>query len=58
MGSMRGEEYQELVDEISAALAAPATLQDRDFALVAFGAHDGEDRLLLHMALKSARLEA
>ncbi|GAU65608.1 transcriptional regulator [Streptomyces sp. NBRC 110611] len=39
---MRGD-YQQLVDEISAALGAPATLEDRDFGLIAFGAHDGED---------------
>lgn len=38
---MRGD-YQQLVDEISAALGAPATLEDRDFALIAFGAHDSE----------------
>ncbi|KAF4405888.1 PucR family transcriptional regulator, partial [Streptomyces lycii] len=36
---MRGD-YQELVDEISAVLAAPATLEDRHFGLIAFGAHD------------------
>ncbi|MFI9719481.1 PucR family transcriptional regulator [Streptomyces sp. NPDC052396] len=39
---MRGE-YQQLVDEISATLGAPATLEDRDFGLIAFGAHGGED---------------
>ncbi|WP_338673123.1 helix-turn-helix domain-containing protein [Streptomyces sp. SCSIO 30461] len=39
---MKGD-YQELVDEISALLGAPATLEDRDFALIAFGAHDSED---------------
>ncbi|GGU44800.1 transcriptional regulator [Streptomyces albospinus] len=36
-------DYQQLVDEISAALGAPATLEDRDFGLIAFGAHEGED---------------
>ncbi|OEJ29360.1 PucR family transcriptional regulator [Streptomyces agglomeratus] len=36
---MKGD-YQELVDEISALLGAPATLEDRDFRLIAFGAHD------------------
>ncbi|MFJ5677082.1 PucR family transcriptional regulator [Streptomyces sp. NPDC093097] len=36
-------DYQHLVDEISAALGAPATLEDRDFGLIAFGAHEGED---------------
>ncbi|MCQ8768735.1 PucR family transcriptional regulator [Streptomyces telluris] len=41
---MRGD-YQHLVDEISAALGAPATLEDRDFVLIAFGAHGGEDDL-------------
>src|SRR4051794_19215584 len=35
---MKGD-YQELVDEISALLAVPATLEDRDFGLIAF-AHD------------------
>ncbi|MEU6079736.1 helix-turn-helix domain-containing protein [Streptomyces sp. NPDC047108] len=35
---MRGD-YQQLVDEISAVLGAPATLEDRDFGLIAFGAH-------------------
>ncbi|WP_392672764.1 PucR family transcriptional regulator [Streptomyces sp. LN785] len=39
---MKGD-YQELVDEISALLGVPATLEDRDFALVAFGAHDSDD---------------
>ncbi|MHB6909878.1 PucR family transcriptional regulator [Streptomyces sp. DB-54] len=39
---MRGD-YQQLVDEISAALGAPATLEDRDFGLIAFGAHESED---------------
>ncbi|MEW2065683.1 helix-turn-helix domain-containing protein [Streptomyces sp. NPDC007346] len=36
-------DYQELVDEISALLGAPATLENRDFGLVAFGAHDSDD---------------
>ncbi|MGW1029701.1 PucR family transcriptional regulator [Streptomyces sp. NPDC002577] len=35
-------DYQELVDEISALLGAPATLENRDFALIAFGAHDSD----------------
>lgn len=34
-------DYQELVDEISALIGAPATLENRDFELIAFGAHDG-----------------
>ncbi|MGY0058134.1 PucR family transcriptional regulator [Streptomyces sp. LZ34] len=33
------DDYQQLVDEISAALGAPATLENRDFELIAFGAH-------------------
>ncbi|MER5301936.1 helix-turn-helix domain-containing protein [Streptomyces lasiicapitis] len=41
---MKGD-YQELVDEISALLGAPATLENRDFELIAFGAHDGGDGL-------------
>ncbi|WP_116214057.1 PucR family transcriptional regulator [Streptomyces olivoreticuli] len=45
---MRGD-YQQLVDEISAALGAPATLEDRDFGLIAFGAHDGDDDVELTM---------
>jgi hypothetical protein len=36
-------DYQELVDEISALIGAPATLENRDFGLIAFGAHDSED---------------
>lgn len=39
MRSVKGD-YQELVDEISTLLGAPATLEDRDFRLIAFGAHD------------------
>lgn len=38
-------EYQELVDEISELLGAPATLENRDFELIAFGAYDSEDEL-------------
>ncbi|MEV6485307.1 helix-turn-helix domain-containing protein [Streptomyces sp. NPDC051576] len=40
----RGD-YQELVDEISELLGAPATLENRDFELIAFGAYDGEGDL-------------
>ncbi|GAA3217745.1 hypothetical protein GCM10020256_21140 [Streptomyces thermocoprophilus] len=40
----RGD-YQELVDEISELLGAPATLENRDFELIAFGAYDSEDDL-------------
>ena len=35
------DDLQDLVDEISAVLGAPATLEDRDFTLLAFCAHDG-----------------
>ncbi|WP_327255093.1 PucR family transcriptional regulator [Streptomyces sp. NBC_01244] len=38
---MKGD-YQDLVDEISALLGAPATLENRDFRLIAFGAHDSD----------------
>ncbi|GAB2932351.1 PucR family transcriptional regulator [Streptomyces heilongjiangensis] len=38
-------DYQELVDEISALLGAPATLENRDFELIAFGAYDSEGDL-------------
>ncbi|WP_373296345.1 MULTISPECIES: PucR family transcriptional regulator [Streptomyces] len=40
----RGD-YQELVDEISGLLGAPATLENRDFELIAFGAYDSEGEL-------------
>ncbi|MEU3508186.1 helix-turn-helix domain-containing protein [Streptomyces longwoodensis] len=40
----RGD-HQELVDEISELLGAPATLENRDFELIAFGAYDSEDDL-------------
>ncbi len=36
---MKGD-YQELVDEISVLLGIPATLEDRDFGLIAYGAQD------------------
>ncbi|ONK10979.1 helix-turn-helix domain-containing protein [Streptomyces sp. MP131-18] len=36
-------DYQELIDEVSALLGTPATLEGRDFALIAFGAHESED---------------
>ncbi|MER6344380.1 helix-turn-helix domain-containing protein [Streptomyces sp. NPDC001532] len=38
-------DYQELVDEISELLGAPATLENRDFELIAFGAYDDEGEL-------------
>ncbi|MHA5051832.1 PucR family transcriptional regulator [Streptomyces sp. SD15] len=47
-GEYRGEYrggYQELVDEISALLGMPATLESRDFELIAFGAYDSEGEL-------------
>jgi hypothetical protein len=42
---MAGEyaDFQDLVDEVSALLGAPATLEDRDFRLIAFGVHDSDD---------------
>ncbi len=36
-------EYQELVDEVCALLGTPATLEGRDFGLIAYGAHEGVD---------------
>ncbi len=39
------DDYQELVDEISELLGAPATLENRDFELIAFGAYDSEGDL-------------
>ncbi|GAA2464085.1 helix-turn-helix domain-containing protein [Streptomyces macrosporus] len=36
------EEYQELIDEVTALLGTPATLENRDFGLIAFGAHGGD----------------
>ncbi|MFV0133481.1 PucR family transcriptional regulator [Streptomyces sp. HMX87] len=38
-------DYQELVDELSQLLGAPATLESRDFELIAFGAYDSEGDL-------------
>ncbi|MGW0817741.1 PucR family transcriptional regulator [Streptomyces viridiviolaceus] len=38
-------DYQELVDEISELLGAPATLESRHFELIAFGAYDSEGDL-------------
>ncbi|MGW3663260.1 PucR family transcriptional regulator [Streptomyces sp. NPDC005141] len=45
---MSGEyrsDYQELVDEISTLLGVPATLENRDFELIVFGAYDSEGDL-------------
>ncbi|WP_030667395.1 PucR family transcriptional regulator [Streptomyces cellulosae] len=39
------DDYQELVDEISELLGVPATLENRDFELIAFGAYDSEGEL-------------
>ncbi|MYQ48922.1 PucR family transcriptional regulator [Streptomyces sp. SID4985] len=44
-GSFHRGDYQELVDEISELLDAPATLESRDFELIAFGAYDSEGDL-------------
>ncbi|NGO13538.1 PucR family transcriptional regulator [Streptomyces sp. HC44] len=38
-------DYQELVDEISELLGAPATLENRDFELIAFGAYDSDSEI-------------
>ncbi|MGW2291899.1 PucR family transcriptional regulator [Streptomyces phaeochromogenes] len=38
-------DYQDLVDDISELLGAPATLENRDFELLAFGAYDSEGEL-------------
>ncbi|MFD8819031.1 PucR family transcriptional regulator, partial [Streptomyces sp. NPDC059627] len=38
-------DYQELVDEISELLGVPATLENRDFELIVFGAYDSEGDL-------------
>src|SRR3954467_369826 len=37
------DDLQELVDEVSRLLGAPATLEDADFTLLAFCAHDDSD---------------
>lgn len=39
---MYERDYQELTDAVSELLGAPATLEDRDFRLVAFAAHHGD----------------
>ncbi|SFC99012.1 PucR family transcriptional regulator [Streptomyces aidingensis] len=41
------EDYQSLIDEVSALLGTPATLEGRDFGLIAFAAHEGEDERVL-----------
>ncbi|MFF7794300.1 helix-turn-helix domain-containing protein [Streptomyces sp. NPDC007991] len=45
MTSEHRDDYEELVDEISELLGAPATLENRDFELIAFGAYDSEGDL-------------
>ncbi|WP_039933725.1 PucR family transcriptional regulator [Streptomyces viridochromogenes] len=45
MTSEHRGDYEELVDEISELLGAPATLENRDFELIAFGAYDSEGEL-------------
>ncbi|MEV5749136.1 helix-turn-helix domain-containing protein [Actinoallomurus sp. NPDC052308] len=35
-------DYQSLVDEVSALLQAPVTLEDREFTLIAFSSHDDD----------------
>lgn len=45
VASEHRDDYQELVDEISELLGAPATLENRDFELIAFGAYDSEGDL-------------
>ncbi|MBU7596201.1 helix-turn-helix domain-containing protein [Streptomyces sp. P38-E01] len=43
------EDFQTLIDEVSALLGTPATLENRDFELIAFGAHEsaGDDAELV-----------
>src|SRR4051795_4965395 len=36
------DDLQDLVDEVSRVLGAPATLEDREFTLLAFCAHDDD----------------
>lgn len=36
------EDYQALIDEVCTLLGTPATLESRAFALIAFGAHEGD----------------
>ncbi|WP_229864631.1 PucR family transcriptional regulator, partial [Streptomyces djakartensis] len=45
MTSEHRGDYEELVDEISELLGAPATLENRDFELIAFGVYDSEGDL-------------
>jgi hypothetical protein len=46
-------EFQDIVDEVSRLLARPATLEDRDFNLVAFCSHDAQiDEVRLRSILR------
>ncbi|MEU6573827.1 helix-turn-helix domain-containing protein [Streptomyces sp. NPDC046805] len=48
-------DYQELVDEISELLGVPATLENRDFELIVFGAYDDSEGELDASALDPVR---
>lgn len=43
------EDYQTLIDEVTALLGTPATLEGRDFSLIAFGAHDRVDDTVMDL---------
>lgn len=48
------EDYQVLIDEVSALLGTPATLENRDFGLIAFGTHeDVDDRVMDRVRTRS-----
>ncbi|MCE7083229.1 helix-turn-helix domain-containing protein [Streptomyces sp. ST2-7A] len=44
---LRDEDHQALVDEISRLLRTPATLEARDFSLIAFASHSGLDETVV-----------
>ncbi|GAB3120739.1 helix-turn-helix domain-containing protein [Streptomyces calidiresistens] len=44
---LRDEDHQALVDEISRLLRTPATLEARDFSLIAFASHSGVDETVV-----------
>ncbi|MQS06589.1 PucR family transcriptional regulator [Streptomyces sp. IF17] len=44
---LRNEDHQALVDEISRLLRTPATLEARDFSLIAFASHSGVDETVV-----------
>src|SRR3954447_21345411 len=50
------DELQELVDQVSRLLAAPVTLEDAEFTLLAFCAHDGAARSVLDAVRTSSIL--